>query len=194
MRQDFLNALLHALWNAGLVEGQLTLGGLAATVSAKLAPVIRATPASSPCKLDGERCDVLLQLGQIEVKLPSLAQSFGINASAGARIEVNGGTVSLTIQKVPELRVWETSAVPGALTPDVVRDLVTSLVWPKLFGTLGDHLMIQLPLPDLAALGLGDLAPGLANAQLQLQARQRPSFTAGQIILGADLSLATPPP
>jgi hypothetical protein len=194
LRHDFLNALLHALWNAGLLEGQLTLGGLTATVSAKLAPVIRETPPSSPCKLDGDRCDVLLQLGQVEVALPAFNQSFAINASAGARIEVNGGTVTLLIEKVPELRVWETSAVPGTFSADNVRNLVATLVWPQLFGAIGDHLMIQLPLPDLAGLGLGDLAPGLASAQLQLQMRQRPSFTAGQIILGADLALSTPPP
>lgn len=194
MRQDFLNALLHALWNAGLLEGPLSSGGLAATVSGRLPPVVRPTPASSACKIDGERCDVVLQLGQVEVQLPSFSQSFAIHASAGARIEVNGSTVSLAIQQVPELRVWETSAMPGRLTPDAVRDLIAQIVWPQLFGAIGSNLMIRLPLPDLAALGLGDLAPGLTSAQLMLQARQRPSVAAGRLVLGADLVLATPPP
>jgi len=194
LREDFLNALLHALWNAGTLEGKLTAAGLSATVSARLPPVVRPTPASSPCKIDGERCDVVLQLGQVEVQLPGFSQSFGINASAGARIEVNGSTVSLAIQQVPELRVWETSAMPGKLTPDAVRELIAAIVWPQLFGAIGDHLTIQLPLPDLAALGLGDLAPGLANAQLMLQMQQRPSITQGRLVLGADLVLTTPPP
>jgi hypothetical protein len=194
MRQDFLNALLHALWNAGLLEGPLSAAGLSATVSAKLPPIIRPTPASSPCKIEGERCDVLLELGQVEVQLPGFSQSFGINASAGARIEVHGGTVSLKIQQVPDLRVWETSAIPGRFTPDAVRELVATIVWPKLFGAIGDNLTIALPLPDLAALGLGDLAPGLADAQLSLEMRQRPSVTGGLLVLGADLVLSTPPP
>jgi hypothetical protein len=194
MREDFLNALLHALWNAGLLEGPLSSGGLSATVSARLPPVVRPTPASSACKIGGERCDVVLQLGQLEVQLPSFSQSFAINASAGARIEVNGSMVSLAIQDTPELRVWETSPTPGKLTADSVRDLIARIVWPQLFGAIGTQLAIQLPLPDLAALGLGDLAPGLANAQFMLQARQRPSVTQGQLVLGADLVLATPPP
>ena len=194
LRQDFLNALLHALWNAGLLEGPLSAAGLSATISAKLPPVVRPTPASSPCKVDGERCDVQLQLGQLDVQLPGFSQSFALNASAGARITVNGGTVSLAIQEVPDLRVWETSPVPGRLTPDAVRDLIATIVWPKLFGAIGEKLTIALPLPDLATLGLGDLAPGLASAELQLLARQRPSVTGGLVVLGADLALSTPRP
>lgn len=194
MRQDFLNTLLHALWNAGMLEGQLTSGGLTANVSARLSPLIRPTPPSSPCKIDGERCDVLLQLGQVEIGLPTFGQSFGVNATAGARIAVNGGTVTLVVQKVPDLRVWETSAVHGSLTAESVTGLIAKVVWPQLFGAIGDHLAISLPLPDLAALGLGDLAPGLANAQLLLEMRQRPSISGQWLVLGADLDFATPPP
>jgi hypothetical protein len=190
MRVDFLNALLHALWNAGMLEGTLMSGGLAAKVSAKLPPVIRPTPASSPCKIDGERCDIQLQLGQIEAQL--LGQNFGLNASAGARIEVDGSTVSLKIQMKPDLTVWTIG--PGSLAPDTVSTLIADLVWPMLFGALGENLKIQLPLPDLATLGLADLAPELADAELLLQMRQRPSFSAGRMVLGADLTLATPPP
>jgi hypothetical protein len=192
---DFLNALLHALWNAGLLEGKLTSGGLSANVSARLPPLVRPTPASSPCKIDGERCDVQVQLGQVELQLPSFDQSFAINASAGARIQIAGSTVSLAIQMTPDLRVWETSAMPGGtLTPDVVSRLISAVVWPQLFGAIGSKLTFQLPLPDLAALGLGDLAPGLAHAQLSLQAAPRTTVTPSQLVLGADLVLATPAP
>lgn len=195
IRLDFLNALLHALWNAGLLEGKLTSAGLSANVSGRLAPLVRPTPASSPCKIDGERCDVQVQLGQIEIQLPSFDQSFAINASAGARIQIAGSTVSLAIQMTPDLEVWETSAMPGGtLTPDVVSRLVSAVVWPQLFGAIASKLTFQLPLPDLAALGLGDLAPALAHAQLSLQAAPRPTVTPSELVLGADLVLATPAP
>lgn len=95
---------------------------------------------------------------------------------------------------VPDVHVWNTSSTRGALTPDLVRNLIETLVWPNLFGAIGDNLNIALPLPSLADLGLTDLAPGLANAQLVLQSRQRSTVTGGRIILGADLSLTTPPP
>jgi hypothetical protein len=192
---DFLNALLHALWNAGLLEGKLTSGGLSANVSARLPPLVRPTPASSPCKIDGERCDVQVQLGQVEIQLPSFDQNFAINASAGARVQIAGSTVSLAIQMTPDLEVWETSAMPGGtLTADVVSRLVSTVVWPQLFGAIGSKLTFQLPLPDLAALGLGDLAPALAHAQLSLQAAPRPTVTPSELVLGADLVLATPAP
>lgn len=195
IRLDFLNALLHALWNAGLLEGKLMSGGLSANVSARLAPLVRPTPASSACKIDGERCDVQLQLGQVEIELPSFGQSFAINASAGARIQIVGNTVSLAIQMTPDLQVWETSAMfGGALTPDTVSSLISAVVWPQLFGAIGSNLTFQLPLPDLAALGLGDVAPGLAHAQLSLQAGPRPTVTPSELVLGADLVLATPAP
>src|SRR5262249_19594603 len=131
---------------------------------------------------------------QIEVQLPSFQQTFGINASAGARIEVRGGTVSLAIQKVPELRVWEISPTHSGLNADTVRQLIVTLVWPQLFGAIGNNLTSQLPLPDLASLGLGELAPGLANALLALQMRQHPTVSGGLLVLGADLTLSTPRP
>ncbi|MBA2539060.1 MAG: hypothetical protein H0V17_05445 [Deltaproteobacteria bacterium] len=194
MRQEFLNGLLHSLWNSGLLEGEAVFGGLTAKVSAKLAPVVRPTPPSSDCKIDGVRCDVILQLGQIEVGIADFEQSFGVNAQAGARIVVEGTKVSLKIQELPELIVWETSTEHGVLTPEVVRDLIATLVWPELFGAIGDNLSIELPLPDLAALGLDTLGPGLADAELLLEMRQRPDVTGGFLTLGADLELATPQP
>lgn len=195
VRLDLFNALLHALWNSGILEGQLTSSGLSATVSARLPPLVRPAPASLPCKIDNVRCDVELQLGQVELQIAGFDQTFAISASAGARIKLDGATVSLAIEMEPTLRVWETStsAAGPALSPDTVRALISSVVWPELFGAIGTNLTIQLPLPDLAALGLTDLAPGLANAALSLEAAPRPTVTPSQLVLGADLTLATPP-
>jgi hypothetical protein len=92
------------------------------------------------------------------------------------------------------LRVWETSEKDGLLTPIAVRDLIANVVWPELFGAIGENLSITLPIPDLATLGLADLAPGLADAQLELLMRQRPAVGEGYLGLGADLELATAPP
>jgi hypothetical protein len=194
MKQQFLGSLLHALWNAGLLEGTAKFGGISAGVSAKLAPVVRPVPPSSSCTIDGARCDVLLQLGQVEIQLVDFEQSFGVSATAGARVVVNNNTISLKIQMTPELRVWETSTEHGILTPIAIRDLIANVVWPELFGTIGDNLSITLPIPDLADLGLDQLAPGLANAKLDLTMRQRPAVTPAYLGLGADLELSTPPP
>jgi hypothetical protein len=170
-------------------------GGLSATVSAKLAPVVRPTPPEMDCKIDGQRCDVILQLGQLEVGLTDLEQSFAVNAQAGARIIVDGTKVSIKIQEIPTLIVWETSSVEGGvLNPDAVSSLIVELVWPELFGAISDKLSIELPLPDLAELGLSELSPNLAEAELLLNMKQRPAVTGGFLTLGADLELATPQP
>ncbi|MCW5806523.1 MAG: hypothetical protein KIT31_29430 [Deltaproteobacteria bacterium] len=195
VRHDLLNALLHALWNGGLLDGAASFGGLSAGVAAKLPPVVVPTPPESSCKIDGERCDILLQLGQLEVSLADFEQSFGVSAVAGARIVIRGNTVSFKIQTVPQLRVWEITTVEGGrLTSEAIRDVIATVVWPRLFGAIGENLSITLPIPDLAALGLGDLAPGLMDANLELVMRQRPSVANGYLGLGADLQLATPPP
>jgi hypothetical protein len=194
LRQDFLNALLHALWNSGLLEGSATFGGLTATLSARLPPVVLPTPPESSCKIDGVRCDVIIQLGQIEIQLADFEQSFAVNATAGARILVDGNQISLVIEETPVLRAWETSTGGGQLTPDAIEEVIGDVVWPELFGAIGENLSLTLPIPDLAELGLTELAPGLANAQLKLVMRDRPSVATGFLGLGADLELATPPP
>lgn len=194
LRMDFLNALLHALWNDGMLDGTTEFSSLAATIHARLPPVIRPAPITDACTIDGVRCDIRLELGQLEVELPDFAQSFGINIGAGARLVVDGATVSVAIEDAPDVIVWETSAVPGRLSPDAVRDLVVTVVWPQLAGAITDRLALEIPVPDLAALGLDQLAPGLAGAMLDLDVRSRPTTTGGYLGLGADLSLATPPP
>jgi len=75
-----------------------------------------------------------------------------------------------------------------------VRDLIANVVWPELFGAIGDNLSITLPLPDLATLGLDEIAPTLSNARLELMMRQRPTIALGYLALGADLELETAPP
>ena len=194
LSHDFLNSMLHSLWNSGLLEGTASVGGLTAQVSAKLSPVVIPTPDNVTCTVDGVRCDVLVQLGQVELQLPDFEQSFAINAQAGARVVVDGNTVSLVIEQVPTLTVWETSEVPGRLTPDAIKDVVANVVWPQLFGAIGDKLHITLPIPDLATLGLDQLSPNLANAQLQLDVHDRASVATGYLGLGADLQLSTPHP
>jgi len=194
MRIDLLNTLLHALWNDGLLEGDAMFGGVSANVSARLAPVVRANPPSSSCTIDGERCDLILQLGQLEVTLGDFEQSFAVNATAGARIVIDGDQVSVVLATVPSLIVWETSSERGVLTPAAVSDLIADLVWPELVEAIGENLTITLPLPDLSELGLDEVAPGLANAELQLVLRERPTVAAGYIGLGANLELATPSP
>jgi hypothetical protein len=195
IRVDFVNALLHALWNRGLLEGMAMPGGFNATVSAKLPPVVKATPAASSCRIDDLPCDITLQLGQLEVQLSDFGQTFGVNAAAGARIVVDGTAVSIVIQAVPTLTVWEIADDgQGRLSPEAVSDIIKNVVWPELAGPLGENLSFNLPaLPDLSTLGLDDIAPGLVDAELELVVDPRAKVETGYAGLGADVRLVTPP-
>jgi len=186
--------MLHTLWNGGLLDGSATFGGLNVVVTERMQPIVRPVPDGVACDLDGVRCDVLVEIGQLEIEVPDFQQTFAIHATAGARVIVDGTTISLSIQDTPVVTVWEISAVPGRLTPDAIHDVVVNVVWPQLFGALADKLHITLPLPDLAALGLDSLGPNLANAQLQLDVRPHTAVTTDFLGLGADLQLATPHP
>jgi hypothetical protein len=191
IRQDFINALLHSLWNAGLLDGSVSLGSVAATVSAGLPPVVTAAPLNTTCRVNGVRCDVILQIGQLEVE--AFGQRFGIHATAGAVVSVSNDAVSLAIQETPSVIVWDAGA-PGLITTDLVRDLVISSVWPELFGAIGADLSIPLPLPNLTEIGLADIAPALADAALDLVARQRLNVASGYLGIGVDLELEAPQP
>lgn len=192
VRQDMINGLLHSLWNSGMLDLQVSLGSVTADVSAKLPPVVRDTPLGAPCYVDGQPCDVVLQIGQLE--LDALGQRFGINAEAGARIELSGGRVSLAIQATPTVTVWPLSDTSGTVTPELIQQLVTTTVWPMLFDSLGSSLSFPLPLPALSDLGIGTIAPALSSATLDLSASQRIDVQSGYLGLVADLSLTAPAP
>jgi hypothetical protein len=191
IRQDFINALLHSLWNSGLLDGTVMLGSIGATVSAGLPPVVTAAPLNTTCRVNGVRCDVILQIGQLEVE--AFGQRFGIHATAGAVVSVSNDAVSLAIQETPSVIVWDAGA-PGLITTDLVRDLVIISVWPELFGAIGADLSIPLPLPNLADVGLADIAPALADATLDLVTRQRLNVASGYLGIGVDLELEAPQP
>lgn len=194
IRQDFLNALLHALWNTGLIDGTAVIGELDAEVRAQLPPVVRDVPLVSTCTIEGERCDVILQLGQLEIDLVEFEQRFVVSASAGARILVVDGQVSVVVQETPEILVWETTnAPPGSLTPEAVEEVILRLVWPDLVTAITENLRFQLPLPNLTDLGLDVVAPDLAGVPVTLVTRQRPTVAAGYLGLSADIELAAPP-
>jgi hypothetical protein len=192
VRQDFVNGLLHALWNAGLLEGDVSLGSTEAEVHAALPPVVRDAPINTTCRVDGVRCDVILQIGQLEVG--AFGQRFGIHAEAGAVVSVADGQVSLAIQEIPEVTVWDMTDEGGFITPSVVRDLVIDSVWPDLFGAIGADLTIPLPLPNLGELGLGEFAPALNDATLDLIMLQRLDVASGYLGLSVDLELEAPQP
>lgn len=198
VRLDLVNALLHAMWNDGLLEGELDLAGTSTVVSAGLPPVVRATPVETTCNVGGERCDVILQIGQLEVAFPDYDQRFVVSATVGARIVIDAGAVSLALQQTPEVRVWEITPPTGdpgddGFTSASIHNLVMQAIWPGLADDIAGNLSIALPVPDLADLGLTDAAPALDDATLDLSVQQA-GVESGFLRLAGDLQLEAPLP
>jgi hypothetical protein len=184
-----ITADLHATARLVLgtaADGAITVG--VTGVTATIGPLVPGFVGS-----DGEELDALIRLGGASFRtlIEGLISDQLIPAFTGRLPPLLESLLGAADQLLDHL---ELTLMPGTLTAGTVKDLIGTIVWPQLFGAIGDKLRIQLPLPDLAALGLGDLAPGLASAQLMLQMQQRPAITAGRLVLGADLVLSTPPP
>lgn len=166
----FLNALLHVLWNAGLLDLDLTpllpegVSGFVteARLDAKLPPMTR------PPRVE-ETNDLILTLGQVEIvaMLDSGPARFGVQIGAGIDLELRDNRLALTIADEPVVRVWaiELAEDESIVTPEVVNALLNDL-WPDLRSSIGDSLSLELPIPPLD--GLAGIAPGLATFQLTL--------------------------
>jgi hypothetical protein len=168
-----INGLLHSLWSSGLLELDATdvlpdaFAFLVDRVelSGQLPPLVRAArPAESAF-------DVLITVGQLQITLGRGAQEdiIGMNLVAGVNAEVVDNALVIEVQPTPEFTLWQI-AVGGAepLFTDVsdFEALISTVVWPELAGSITDDLVIDLPSLDLSA--LGDLAPTLADFDLQI--------------------------
>lgn len=195
VRLDFVNALLHAMWNDGLLDGELDLAGTTVHLGGTLPPMVRATPMDQSCYVDGQRCDVVLQIGGLDVTFPEIEQHFTMNATVGARIDIGTDEIALRLQDTPEVRVWEVSDMagePGSFTAESLHTLITQVIWPGLADELG-NLSIALPVPNLSDIGLTAAAPALQDATLGLSVEQA-GVESGYLRLAADLELEDPQP
>ena len=190
IRQDFVNGLLHGVWNAGLLSGGLSFNGLDIVLDAKLPPVLIMAPLNTSCRIDGVRCDAVIQIGQFQVE--ALGTLFGLSIQAGATVAFQGNDIVLKVSEEPDVRVWLLSEEAGLLNVAAVESLVFNVVWPEVTGLIGEGFSFSLPLPSPAELGLGELAPALSDAELTLRALGRIRSQSGYLGLGADIVLSTP--
>lgn len=165
-----LNGLLYTLWDAGLMDLDV-LGVLPsevsfliqdAQVSPKLPPVVR-RPGPGEA-----RTDLLLALGQFELKaqLPGQEDTYGFYVEVGADVMLEEGALVLSIQPQPSLEAWVVSTTGDAprFTPDALRALLLSQLWPRLSELVAQSLRIDLP--SLSLGDLGGLAPRIGELKL----------------------------
>jgi hypothetical protein len=191
IRQDVVNALLHSLWNAGLLDVEVNVGGIAAVVTPRLPPVMKMAPMSTTCAIDGVRCDAIVQLGQVEVS--ALGAVSAVSLEAGVGLDFRDGAISLKLQQDPAITLWEVQrSTTSALLNGFLLSFLQSDILPALTSLVGEELTIALPLPDPTSLGLEEIAPALADATLEVSALGRIDAASGYLGLGADVSFVVP--
>lgn len=190
IRQDFVNGLLHGVWNSGLLNSSINFSNIDITLDAKLPPVLTMAPANTTCRIDGVRCDALIQIGQLE--LVAFGTRLGVSLEAGATIAFNGNDIVLNVSEAPNARTWVIEGDATVFGPSLVETILLTVLWPEISGFIGEGFAFSLPLPSIESLGLADLAPALVDAQLNLRALGRINSQTGYLGLGADIVLTTP--
>lgn len=162
VQEAFVNGLLHGLWDAGLLEldvtEQLPIQAERATISAKIQPLMRPP-------LEGQDGTVVLQVGQLELLIEALGRQdrYGVNLEAAATFELVGNALSVSFSPTPVVETWVIASgdTGPLLTAEGLEQLLLGRVYPELLGALSGGLSLSLPVPDLS--GLGSVAPALSS-------------------------------
>ena len=198
-RLPFINGLLHAVWNGGLLNLDVTsvlpeaVSILVDTVEVdgRLPPLLRA---SRPGESD---YDLLITLGQLEIILGKggLEDRIGAYITVGANLEVVGNVLTVELQPEPSLDFWLIS-FEGEFAifenPEDLESLILTAVWPEVAGDLVGNLAIELPRLGLDA--IGDLAPSLSTFGLNVVLDRPVILREGYLIIDGGLDGANAAP
>lgn len=192
-RQSFLNGLLYSLWNAGLLRGDISsvlptqVAFLIdyAEINSLLPPVVTSS------RPDESTLPLLISIGQFEVVLGKGAQRdrIGVTLRIGADIALDGSTISVRIDDVPNVQIWlidSNAAEPIFPDPAELRNLILTGIWPLVGESLAGGISFELP-----AIG-GDvfagIAPNLGALTLQLELDRPVLLRDGHVFIEAGLT------
>jgi hypothetical protein len=196
LRVSAVNTLLHAVWDSGLLEPDLTrvlpmsLAGLIMNprLESKLPPIVR-------LPRPGEGHDLVLELGQMEFEgvTSGVTSRYGVNLTAGLDVSIANNRVSVSIAEQPVVRVWRIARVPDrntVLTAEVLRAALTDTLWPQLRTALGSSFEFALPIPALDP--LARVSPSLRGLHLEVDLTDRVTERAGYLLFSGDLAAVLP--
>jgi hypothetical protein len=156
-------------------------------VSAQLPPIVR-------LPREGETDDLVVSFGELEM-LPGGEEAngrLGVLIEAGLDIDLADDTLRLTLADKPAVTVWTIKAPPGPsfFTPQVLSDVLTNTLWPKLRDGIANALALKLPLPPLGS--IASVAPSLSGLALTTGLNRRVAYRNGFLVLDAKIEGAVP--
>jgi hypothetical protein len=88
--------------------------------------------------------------------------------------------------------VWTIAEPPGPslFTPQVIKDMLTNALWPKLRDGITNGLAIKLPIPQLGS--IASVAPSLSGLALKTGLNRRVAYRNGFIVLDAKIEGVLP--
>jgi hypothetical protein len=186
VRLAVLNGLLHNLWNSGLLEIPKS-ESIPLSASARLPPIVR-------LPRQGETDDLVVSLGELEM-LPGGDEAngrLGVLLEAGLGIELVDDTLRLKLADKPVVTVWTIEEPPGLtlFTPQVIEDMLTDSLWPKLRDGIMKGLSIKLPLPSLGS--IASVAPSLSGLALKTGLNRRVAYRNGFLVLDTKIEGVLP--
>jgi len=84
------------------------------------------------------------------------------------------------------VQIW----VDADACPQVIKDILTNGLWPKLRDGITSGLAIKLPLPPLGS--VASVAPSLAGLTLKTGLNRRVAYRNGFVVLDAKIEAALP--
>ena len=183
-----VNAIFHNLWNAGLLDLDITemvpdnFASLIEEGHAEgLLPPVLAPPVGD------EPHDLMLHLGQFEFALDWSDQQdrFGAAIVVGADVSIANEQVSIEISEEPDITLWliETDEDEPLMSTAELHQLIDTFLWPEVEAMVGDSLAIALPLPELDA--LAEYAPALSTMTLNARMTRPMDVREGYLMLDA---------
>ncbi len=191
-RLTLLNALLHEVWRAGLLQIRPPLPEQLAGVlgdvqlDGRLPPVIAPSPPRAEFPLEVQVGDLRMTTTGPLAMAPDV---YALSLRVGVFIEVVEASIELVIAEAPTIEavlIQQGSARP-LLTPEALAQLVEIAVWPMVQDALAGGLGLGLDPIEVDTDSLAELAPRLQGLRIVPRFATAPRVVDGRLHLDGGL-------
>ena len=187
LRLGLINAILHEIWRAGVLQLSPPLPDAVAGlfgevfVDARIPPVVAPAPPDSAFPLE-------IQIGDLRMvtKPPGAPNPdvYALTLRAGMTVQTLGGRIELVVADEPDLQaVLISKGSDRPIAPAALAALVGSIVWPLVLESVDGGLGFGIDPVAIDPGQLGDFAPRVQGMTLAPTFVEPPRIEAGRILL-----------